>query len=54
MLACGGQSGEETLEPPTLSYEYNRINNSIIFQRLDAARSGTKSLERRKPQVMGP
>src|SRR5258707_13307642 len=38
----------------TLHYEPNRINDSITFQRLDAAGNDTKSLERQESTVIGP
>jgi hypothetical protein len=37
-----------------LGYEANRINDSIAFQRLDAAGNDTKSLERQESTVIGP
>jgi len=37
-----------------LGYEPNRINDSISFQRLDAAGNDTKSLKRLESTAIGP
>ena len=37
-----------------LGYEANRINDSITFQRLDAAGNDIKSLKRQQSTVIGP
>ena len=37
-----------------LGYEPNRVNDSITFQRLDAAGNDTESLKRHKSTVIGP
>jgi len=37
-----------------LGYEANRVNDSITFQRLDAAGNDTKSLKRHESTVIGP
>jgi hypothetical protein len=37
-----------------LGYEANRVNDSITFQRLDAAGNDTESLKRHESTVIGP